>query len=69
MDQDLLERDEEILWLKTHNQNLLVKIGKLKDKKQGNTNSEQENQGLKEKSTKKEEEIPCLRNLNQKLLE
>jgi hypothetical protein len=69
MDQDLLERDEEILRLKNHNQNLLVKIRKLKDKKQGNTNSEQENQGLKEKSTEKEEEISCLRNLNQKLLE
>jgi hypothetical protein len=37
MDQDLLERDEEILRLKNHNQNLLVKIRKLKDKKQGNT--------------------------------
>ena len=48
MDQDLLERDEKILRLKNHNQNLLVKIRKLKDK-QGNTNSEQENQGLKEK--------------------
>jgi hypothetical protein len=68
MDQDLLERDEEILRLKNHNQNLLVKIRKLKDK-QGNTNSEQENQGVKEKSTEKEEEISCLRNLNQKLLE
>jgi hypothetical protein len=69
MDQDLLERDEEVLRLKNHNQNLLVKIRKLKDKKQGNTNSEQENRGLKEKSTEKEEEISCLRNLNQKLLE
>jgi hypothetical protein len=69
MDQDLLERDEQILRLKNHNQNLLVKIRKLKDKKQGNTNSEQENQGLKEKSTEKEEEISCLRNLNHKLLE
>ena len=69
MDQDLLERDEEILRLKNHNQNLLVKIRKLKDKKQVNTNSKQENQGLKEKYTEKEEEISCLRNLNQKLLE
>jgi ribosomal protein S27AE len=69
MDQDLLERDEEILRLKNHNQNLLVKIRKSKDKKQGNKNSEQENQGLKEKLTEKEEEISCLRNLNQKLLE
>jgi hypothetical protein len=69
MDQDLLERDEEILQLKNHNQNLLVKIIKLKDNKQGNTNSKQENQGLKEKLTKKEVEINYLRNLNQKLLE
>ena len=69
MDQDLLERDEEILRLNKHNQNLLVKIRKLKHKKQGNTNSEQKNQGLKEKSTEKEEEISCPRNLNQKLLE
>jgi hypothetical protein len=30
---------------------------------------EQENRGLKEKSTEKEEEISCIRNLNQKLLE
>jgi hypothetical protein len=36
----------------------------LKDRKQGNKNSEQENQGLKEKLTEKEEEISCLRNLN-----
>ena len=69
MDQDLLERDEEILRLKNHNQNLLVKIKKSKDKKQGNTNLEQENRALKEKSTEKEEEISCLRNLNQKLPE
>ena len=69
MDQDLLEWDEEILRLKNHNQNLLVKIRKLKDKKQGNPNSEQEDWGLKEKSTEKEEEISCLGNLNQKLLE
>jgi hypothetical protein len=39
VDQDLLERDEEILCLKNHNQNLPVKIRKLKDKKQRNTNS------------------------------
>jgi hypothetical protein len=69
MDQDLLERDEEILRLKNHNQNLLFKIRKLKDKKEGNKNSEQENQSLKQKLTEKEEEISCLRNLNQKLLE
>jgi hypothetical protein len=42
MGQDLLERDEEILRLKNHNQNLLVKIRKSKDKKQENKNSEQE---------------------------
>jgi hypothetical protein len=69
MDQDLLERDDEILRLKNYNQTLLVKIRKLKDKKQGNTNSEQENRGLKKKSTENEEEISCLMNLNQKLLE
>jgi hypothetical protein len=69
MDQDLIERNEEILRLTNHNQNLLVKIKKSKDKKQGNTNLEQENRALKEKSTEKEEEISCLRNLNQKLLE
>jgi hypothetical protein len=57
------------LRLKNHNQNLLVKIKKLKDKKQGNTNLEQENRGLKEKSTENEEEISFLRNLNHKLLE
>ena len=46
MDKDLLEQDEEISRLKNHNQNLVVKITKSKDKKQ-------ENQGLKEKLTKK----------------
>ena len=40
MDKDLLEEDEEISQLKNHNQILLVKIKKSKDKKQ-------ENQGLK----------------------
>ena len=69
MDQDLLERDEEILRLKNHNHNLLVKIIKSKDKKQGNKNSEQENQGLKEKLTEKDEEISSLWNFNHKLLE
>ena len=69
MDQDLLERDEEILRLKNHNQSFLVKIRKSNDKKQGNKNSEQENQGLNEKLIEKQEEIFCLRNLNQKLLE
>jgi hypothetical protein len=39
-DKDLLERDEEISRLKNHNQNLLVKIRKSKDKKQDNQNSE-----------------------------
>jgi hypothetical protein len=55
MDKDLLERDEEMSRLKNHNQNLLVKIRKSKDKKQENKNLEQENQGLKDKLTKKEE--------------
>ena len=39
MDENLLEWDEEISWLKNHNQNLLVKIRKSKDKKQENKNS------------------------------
>ena len=43
MDKGLLERDEEISILKNHNQNLVVKIRKSKDKKQENQNSEQEN--------------------------
>ena len=62
--QNLLEQDEQMLRLKNHNQNLLVKIRKSKDKKQGNKNSEQENQDLMEKLTEKEEEISYLRNLN-----
>ena len=41
---------------------------KSKEKKWCFQKFEQENQGLKEKLTEKEEEIPCLRNLNQKLL-
>ena len=42
---------------------------KSKEKKQCFQKIEQENQGLKEKLTKKEEKSSCLRNLNQKLLE
>jgi hypothetical protein len=42
---------------------------KSKEKKRCFQKFEQENQGLKEKLTKKEEESSCLRNLNQKLLE
>jgi hypothetical protein len=60
----IADKNQEISRLKNYNQNLLVKIRKLKDKKQGNTILEQENHGLKEKSTEKEEEISCLRNLN-----
>jgi hypothetical protein len=42
---------------------------KSKEKKRCFQKFEQENQGLKEKLTEKEEESSCLRNLNQKLLE
>jgi hypothetical protein len=42
---------------------------KSKEKKQCFQKFEQENQGLKEKLTEKEEESSCLRNLNKKLLE
>jgi hypothetical protein len=63
-DEVIADKNQEISRLKNYNQNLLVKIRKLKDKKQGNTILEQENHGLKVKSTEKEEEISCLRNLN-----
>ena len=42
---------------------------KSKEKKRCFQKSEQENQGLKEKLTKKEEESSYLRNLNHKLIE
>ena len=42
---------------------------KSKEKKQCFQKFEQENQGLKEKLTKKEGKSSCLRNLNQNLLE
>jgi hypothetical protein len=68
-DKIIIEKDEEISRLRNHNQKLLAKIMKSKEKKRCFQKFEQENQGLKEKLTKKEEESSCLRNLNQKLLE
>jgi hypothetical protein len=68
-DKIIIEKDEEISRLRNHNQKLLAKIMKSKEKKRFFQKFEQENQGLKEKLTKKEEESSCLRNLNQKLLE
>jgi hypothetical protein len=68
-DKIIIEKDEEISRLRNHNQKLLAKIMKSKEKKQCFQKFEQENQGLKEKLTEKEEESSCLRNLNQKLLE
>jgi hypothetical protein len=68
-DKIIIEKDEEISRLINHNQKLLAKIMKSKEKKRCFQKFEQENQGLKEKLTEKEEESSCLRNLNQKLLE
>jgi hypothetical protein len=68
-DKIIIEKDEEISRLRNHNQKLLAKIMKSKEKKWCFQKFEQENQGLKEKLTEKEEESSCLRNLNQKLLE
>ena len=68
-DKIIIEKDEEISRLRNHNQKLLAKIMKSKEKKRCFQKFEQENQGLKEKLTEKEEESSCLRNLNQKLLE
>jgi hypothetical protein len=68
-DKIIIEKDEEISRLRNHNQKLLAKIMKSKEKKQCFQKFEQENQGLKETLIKKEEESSCLRNLNQKLLE
>jgi hypothetical protein len=68
-DKIIIEKDEEISRLRNHNQKLLAKIMKSKEKKQCFQKFEQENQGLKEKLIEKEEESSCLRNLNQKLLE
>jgi hypothetical protein len=59
----------EISRLRNHNQKLLAKIMKSKEKKRCFQKLEQENQGLKEKLTEEEEESSCLRNLNQNLLE
>jgi hypothetical protein len=68
-DKIIIEKDEEISRLRNHNQKLLAKIMKSKEKKQCFQKLEQENQGLKEKLTEEEEESSCLRNLNQNLLE
>jgi hypothetical protein len=68
-DKIIIEKDEEISRLRNHNQKLLAKIMKSKEKKRCFKKFEQENQGLKEKLTEKYEESSCLRNLNHKLLE
>jgi predicted RNase H-like nuclease (RuvC/YqgF family) len=68
-DKIIIEKGEEISRLRNHNQKLLAKIMKSKEKKRCFKKIEQENQGLKEKLTEKEKESSCLRNLNQKLLE
>jgi hypothetical protein len=68
-DNIIIEKDEEISYLRNHNQKLLAKIMKSKEKKKCFQNLEQENQGLKEKLTEEKEESSCLRNLNQNLLE
>jgi hypothetical protein len=65
----IIEKDEEISFVRNHNKKLIAKIMNSKEKKRCFQKLEQENQGLKEKLTKKEEESSCLRNLNQKLLE
>jgi chromosome segregation ATPase len=68
-DKIIIEKDEEISRLRNHNQKLLAKILKLKEKKQCFQKLEQENQGLKEKLTEEKEESSRLRNLKQNLLE
>jgi predicted RNase H-like nuclease (RuvC/YqgF family) len=69
MDQDLLERDEEILRLKNHSEKLLTQIKKSRDTKQRVQELEQENQDLGKKLSGNDEEASRLKNLNQKLLE
>jgi hypothetical protein len=68
-DKIIIEKDEDISCLRNHNQKLLAKIMKSKEKKQFFQKLEQENQGLKEKLIEEKEENSCLRNLNQNLLE
>jgi hypothetical protein len=68
-DKIIIEKDEEISRLRNHNQKLLAKIMKSKEKKQCFQKLEQENQGLKEKLTEEEEEISFLSKFNQNLLE
>jgi predicted RNase H-like nuclease (RuvC/YqgF family) len=63
-DKIINEKDEEIAQLRNHNHKLLAKIMNSKEKKRYFQKFEQENQGLKEKLTEKEEERSCLRNLN-----
>jgi hypothetical protein len=57
-DKIIIEKDEEISRLRNHNQKLLAKIMKSKEKKRCFQKFEQENQGLKEKLTEKEEKAP-----------
>ena len=49
----IMEKDKEIFHLINHNQKLLAKIMKSKEKKRCFQKFEQENQGLKEKLTEK----------------
>jgi hypothetical protein len=57
-DKIIIEKDEEISRLRNHNQKLLAKIMKSKEKKRCFQKFEQENQGLKEKLTKKRKKAP-----------
>jgi chromosome segregation ATPase len=69
MDQDLLERDEEISRLKNHSEKLLTQIKNSRDTKQRVQELEQENQDLGKKLSGNDEEASRLKNLNKKLLE
>jgi predicted RNase H-like nuclease (RuvC/YqgF family) len=69
MDQDSLERDEEISCLKNHSEKLLTQIKKSRDTKQRVQELEKENQDLEKKLSGKDEEASHLKNLNKNLLE
>ena len=69
MDQDSLERDEEISRLKNHSEKLLTQIKKSRDTKQRVQELEKENQDLEKKLSGKDEEASRLKNLNKNLLE
>ena len=61
--------NDEIFWLRNPNKILVTKMKKLKNKKQEDWKLEQANRDIENKLLEKDEEICCLKNHNQDLME